>query len=290
MNWPKKQPTCLNAAAKWFKANLLLTLGQFRITLVRAGHYYWDGGAVFGVVPKTMWSRNMPADALNRVPLAFNCYVIETGRNTVLLETGGGHHFSPASRERMNLPVLRPLPELLSHFRIDTVINTHLHWDHCSGNMLDGAPAFPEARYFTSAAEYEHAHERNVRDSISYIDDNYDPLVGSCRMELLEGNTEVVPGITLETAPGHNRDMMIVKAQSEGETFCLLADLVPTAEHLKPTWIAAFDLYPLTAIETKLHLLTEAAQKNWWCGFGHDMRHAFATVAEDFSLKETRPL
>jgi len=278
----------LSAAARWSRASTLLTLGRFRVTLVRAGHYHWDGGAVFGVVPKTMWSRNTPADSLNRVPLAFNCYVIETGKHTVLVETGGGHKFSPASRERMNLPALRPLPELLSQFQIDTVINTHLHWDHCSGNMLDGAPAFPEARYFASAAEYEHAHERQVRDAISYMDENYDPLVGACRMELLTGDTEVVPGISMHVAPGHNSDMMVVRAHSEGETFCLLADLVPTVEHLKPTWVAAFDLFPLTAIETKTQVLTQAAREGWWCGFGHDMHTAFATVAEDFSQKETR--
>jgi len=108
-------------------------------------------------------------------------------------------------------------------------------------------------------------------------------------MELLNGNEEVVPGITVETAPGHNRDMLIVKATSEGETFCMLSDLVPTAAHLRPTWIAAFDLYPLTAIETKTRILTEAAQGKWWCGFGHDMNHAFATITEGFKLKETQP-
>lgn len=267
---------------------VLLQLGQFRITLVRAGHYFWDGGAFFGVVPKTLWSRNMPADASNRVALAFNCYVIETGRNTVLIETGGGHQFSPTARDRMNLPQLQPLPELLRPFQIDTVINTHLHWDHCSGNMIEGSPAFPEARYFTGAAEYEYAHHRNTRDAVSYIDDNYDPLVASCRMELLAGDEEVVPGVTCEIAPGHTAGMLIVKAHSEGQTFCMLADLVPTAEHLKPTWIAAFDLDPLTAIDTKTHILTEAARQNWWCGFGHDMRHAFATITPDFKIRESK--
>ena len=147
--------------------------------------------------------------------------------------------------------------------------------------MLDGAPAFPEARYFTSAGEYEYAHQRNSRDAVSYIDANYDPLVGSCRMELLAGDEEIVPGISVEHAPGHNANMLIVKAHSEGETFCMLADLVPTVEHLKPTWIAAFDLDPLTAIESKTRVLAEAARGKWWCGFGHDMHHAFTTIAED---------
>jgi len=243
---------------------------------------------VFGVVPKTLWHKRIPADAENRVPLAFNCYVIETPHNTVLLETGGGHSHSETARLRMNLPRLTPLPELLAACNIDTVVNTHLHWDHCSGNMTEGRPAFPNARYFTQAGEYEYAQTRNPRDSVSYIDANYRPLIESGQMHLLSGDAEIVPGITAEIAPGHNRDMMVVKAHSEGQTFCLLADLVPTAEHLKPTWIAGFDLYPLTAIETKTRLLTQAAREGWWCGFGHDINHAFATITEDFKLKESR--
>ena len=201
-----------------------------------------------------------------------------------MIETGGGQQFTESQRERMNLPELKPLAELLSPYRIDTVINTHLHWDHCGGNMVNGEPAFPQAQYFTSAAEFEYAHQRNSRDSVSYIDENYDPLVISCRMTLIEEDTEILPGIILEHAPGHNRDMLVVKAHSEGQTFCMLADLVPTVAHLKPTWVAAFDLYPLTTIETKTRLLTEAAQQGWHLGFGHDLHHDFVTITEDFKL------
>ena len=107
------------------------------------------------------------------------------------------------------------------------------------GNMLHGEPAFPRARYFTQRGEWDYAHTGNQRDAVSYRDVNYDPLVDSGRMELLTGSVEIVPGVELMVAPGHNRDMMIVKATSGGRTFCMLADLVPTSEHLKPTWVAA---------------------------------------------------
>jgi glyoxylase-like metal-dependent hydrolase (beta-lactamase superfamily II) len=169
------------------------------------------------------------------------------------------------------------------------VVNTHLHWDHCSGNMLDGKAAFPRARYFTQRAEWEYAHTGNVRDAVSYRDANYDPLVDSGQMELLSGSAEIAPGVELSVAPGHNRDMMIVKVTSAGQTFCMLADLVPTSEHLRPTWVAAFDLFPLTAIETKTKLLAQAAQEGWWCGFGHDMNVAFAAISEDYTLLERIP-
>ena len=260
---------------------------------MRAGEYYWDGGVVFGIVPKTLWAKRMAPDEQNRIPLAFNCYLIETAGATVLVETGGGYEFDERSRERMKLPErVAPLPEVMAEQgmdagRVNVVINTHLHWDHCSGNMLGAAPAFPNARYYTQRGEWEYAHTRNPRDGVSYRDRNYDALVDSGRMTLLDGGAEVVPGVRVEVAAGHNRDMMVVKAHSRGKTFCLLADLVPTAEHLKLTWVAAFDLYPLTAMKSRARLLSQAARENWWLGFGHDTRHAFVTVNQDQQILET---
>ncbi len=242
-----------------------------------------------------MWAKRITPDDQNRVPLAFNCYVIETGGQTILVDTGGGHEYDERSRERMNLPAaIAPLPEVLAangidSERIDIVIDTHLHWDHCGGNMLEGCPAFPNAQYFTQRGEWEYAHARNPRDAVSYRDANYDPLVASGRMTLLNGAAELAPGVTVEVAPGHNRDMMVVKAHSRNETLCLLADLVPTAEHLKITWVAAFDLFPLTAMESRTRLLAEAAREHWWLGFGHDMKHAFVTVDENQKILESIP-
>jgi glyoxylase-like metal-dependent hydrolase (beta-lactamase superfamily II) len=267
-----------------------LDLGDFKIRRIHAGQYFWDGGVVFGVVPRTIWASRMPPDERNLVPLAFNCYLIETGSLTVLIETGGGHEFDAVSRDRMKLPErVPPITEYIDPLQVDMVINTHLHWDHCSGNMLNGKPAFPRARYFARRAEWDYAHTRNARDSVSYRDANYDPLVESGQMELLDSDAEVAPGIQILSAPGHNRDMCVVKATSRGRTFCHLADLVPTTEHLKPTWIAAFDLFPLTAIETKTTLLQQAAREHWWCGFGHDMQTGFATISENHRLQETLP-
>lgn len=260
---------------------------------MRAGCYYWDGGVLFGIVPWTLWSKRIAPDERNLVPLAFNCYVVETGSSMILIETGGGHQFDGRARDRMKMPErVAPLPEVLAGHgidadRIDLVINTHLHWDHCSGNMLDGKPAFPNATYVTQRGEWDYAHSRNPRDSVSYRDGNYDPLVESGRMRLLDGDAEVAPGISVEVAPGHNRDMMVVKAESRGETFCLLADLVPTAEHLKLTWVAAFDLFPLTTMKTRKKLYSQAAREGWHLGFAHDMRYAFAKINSDFQISGT---
>jgi glyoxylase-like metal-dependent hydrolase (beta-lactamase superfamily II) len=266
-------------------------VGDFELTLVRDSIYWWDGGAMFGVVPKTLWSRKTPADELNRVPLGFNCYVIRTGDHTILIETGGGDKLDARGRERAKLPpVPDPLPETIALHgidpeSIDIVINSHLHWDHCSGNTVltpNGAvPAFPRARYFASRGEWEHAHQRHVRDSVAYIDANYDPLLDSGRMTLVEDAHQVAPGVTMHRAPGHNRDMMVITAESRGQTFCFLSDMVPTAAHLQPTWIPGFDLYPLESIDTKTRWLGRAADETWLCGFGHDTAIAFTQIARD---------
>ena len=264
------------------------TVGDFEITLVRAGFYWWDGGAMFGVVPKTLWSRHFESDTANRVRLGFNSYVVRTGEHTILIETGAGDKQDHKARERMKIPEPPPvLPEVLARHGIDPesvdiVINTHLHFDHCGGNTLltnsGTQPAFPRALYYTRRGEWEHAHERHVRDRVSYIDANYDPLVEGGRMRLLDADFEVAPGVQMKLAPGHNRDMMVVEAASRGEAFCFFSDLVPTMAHVTPTWVAAFDLYPLQAIDTKTRWLEEAARGEWLCGFGHEPEAAFACI------------
>jgi glyoxylase-like metal-dependent hydrolase (beta-lactamase superfamily II) len=263
-------------------------IGDFEISLIRDSVYWWDGGAYFGVVPKTLWSRKLPADELNRVPLAFNCYVIRTGSHTILIETGGGDKMDARARERMKLPPENePLP--IDPESVDIVINSHLHWDHCGGNtvLTPGGPvaAFPKARYFAPRREWEHAHERHVRDAVSYIDANYDPLVDAGRMSLVDDGYDVAPGVKMHAAPGHNRDMMVVTAESGGQTFLFLSDLVPSSSHLQPTWVMGFDLFPLQVIETRTQWLSRAVDGNWLCGFGHDHEVAFARLRTDAKTK-----
>ncbi len=274
------------------RAASTLVVGDLEISCIQYGIYRWDGGALFGVVPKTLWSKKTPADDLNRIGLAFNGYLVRTSDHTILIETGCGDKMDARARARMDVPAeTEPLPSIIAGQgfdpdAIDIVINSHLHWDHCGGNtLLNGGlparPAFPRARYVASRAEWEHAHERLARDSVSYIDANYDPLVDSGQMTLVEGDWEVAPGIWMRRAPGHNRDMMVITASSGAETFCFLSDLVPTLAHLQPTWVAAFDLYPLETIQSKIDWLTAAVNGNWRCGFGHEVEMPFARILRD---------
>jgi glyoxylase-like metal-dependent hydrolase (beta-lactamase superfamily II) len=264
-----------------------LKLGDFRITLVRAGSYWWDGGAMFGVVPKTLWSKHQPADELNRIEVAFNCYLIETGAERILIDTGGGVRHGERERERMRLPVPPRLKDVLMHAgfdpeSIDLVVNTHLHWDHCGGNTIDhdghAAAAFPRARYLTQRGEVEHAREQHPRDAVSYRAVNYEPLIETGRMHLLDGDAEAAAGVELRVMPGHNRDMMVVLARSRGETWCQFADMIEYASQVTPTWVSGFDLFPLDSIANRTALLTRASAEGWWCSFGHDPSVAFAKI------------
>ena len=145
-------------------ASISAQVGDFALTLVRDSIYWWDGGAMFGVVPKTLWIRHTPADELNRVRLGFNCYLIRTGDHTILIETGGGDKIDARGRERAKLRRWPdPLPEVIAGDGIDPesvdiVINSHLHCDHCGGNTVrvtanGTVPAFPRARYYTRRGE-----------------------------------------------------------------------------------------------------------------------------------------
>ncbi|HLI84921.1 MAG TPA: MBL fold metallo-hydrolase [Bryobacteraceae bacterium] len=258
--------------------------------MIRHSIHWWDGGTYFGVVPKALWGQRIQADEMNRIPCGFNCYLIRTGEHTILVETGGGDKQDERARERMKLSpeALEPLPDAMGRRGIDPesvdiVINSHLHWDHCGWNTIlrGGAAkaAFPRARYFAARGEWEHAHERLARDAVSYIDANYDPLVESGQMTLVDGDCEIVPGVWMRRAPGHNRDMMVITAESGGRTFCFFSDLVPTRHHVQPTWVMAFDLYPLESIENKHRWLSAAVKGDWVCGFSHDSEVAFARIA-----------
>lgn len=266
----------------------MLEIGGYRITCVRAGSYWWDGGAMFGVVPKTMWSKHQSSDELNRVEAGLNCFVIEDGSRRVLVETGGGVRHDQKALDRMKMPRGVHAAEALADREfapesIDIVVNTHLHWDHCGGNTIDrgdkAVPAFPNAKYITQRGELAHAREQHPRDAVSYRAVNYEPLLESGRLHLIDGDVEIAPDIRVQVTPGHNRDMMVVVVRSGGETWCHLADLAPYAAHITPTWVAAFDLYPLKTIQSKNELFARAAAEGWWCSFGHDPLVNFSRIA-----------
>jgi glyoxylase-like metal-dependent hydrolase (beta-lactamase superfamily II) len=265
-----------------------LTLGHFELSIFSDGTYPLDGGAFFGVVPKIMWSRKAPADEKNYVTAGLNSLLIRTGKQTVLVETGMGNKLS----ERMVKFYGQPA-QLLANLAaggvtpedIDIVINTHLHFDHCGWNTLrkDGkiVPTFPRARYYAPEGEWQYARHPSERDAISYIPDNYDPLVESGQMTLLKGGEAIIPGVSVKTFPGHTAHMQAVIVESGGRTACYISDLIPTTAHIDLTWGMAFDLYPLQTIESKKQYYAKSVPEEWLTVFTHDPKTPWAYVEKD---------
>ena len=252
-------------------------LGEFELRLIPDGNYFLDGGAFFGVVPKALWEKRLQADELNRVSAAMNSVLVRAGARTILIETGMGNKL-PEKMARIYAAPLGLLDNLsaagVRPEEVDIVINTHLHFDHCGWNTVrtDGgiAPTFPNAVYYVQEGEWQYAREQRERDRVSYISDNYDPLVRSGQMRLLRGDTEIVPGVSVQVYPGHTRHMQAVLLRSGGHTACYISDLVPTSAHLDLTWVMAFDLFPLETIESRKRFYQSALAENWLVVFTHD--------------------
>ncbi len=266
-----------------------LTLGDFELSVFSDGTYPLDGGAFFGVIPKVMWSKKVTPDERNCVTAGLNSLLIRTGKQNVLVETGMGNKLS----ERM-VKIYGQPAQLLTNLAaggvapedIDIVINTHLHFDHCGWNTVrnqDGkaVATFPRAKYYAPEGEWQYGRHPSARDAISYIPDNYDPLLQSGQMTLLKGGEEIVPGISVRTFPGHTAHMQAVIVQSGGHTACYISDLMPTSAHIDLAWGMSFDLYPLQTIESKKQYYAQSVPGKWLTVFTHDARIPWAYVEKD---------
>ena len=265
-----------------------LTLGDFELTAVSDGNYRLDGGAFFGVVPKVMWEKKVKPDAENYVPVGLNSVVVRTGTQTVLIETGIGNKLP----ERM-IKIFGQPAKLLDNLAsagvspddIDIVINSHLHYDHCGWNtVLRGdkiVATFPNAKYYAPEGEWRHGRLQLERDAISYISENYDPLIKSGQMELLQGGREIVPGVSVKVFPGHTEHMQAVIIESGGQTACYISDLIPTSAHIDLTWVMAFDLLPLQTIESRKRYYAQSIPEKWLTMFTHDPNTPWAYIEKD---------
>jgi glyoxylase-like metal-dependent hydrolase (beta-lactamase superfamily II) len=252
-------------------------LGSFELTILSDGCYNLDAGAMFGVVPRPLWSRRITPDEQNRYRAGLNSVLVRAEGKVVLIETGIGNKLAPKLRaihgheERLlsSLAAAGLAPD-----DVDVVINSHLHFDHCGWNttVRDGqvVPTFPRARYYAPRGEWEHGAKRLERDRVSYLSDNYDPLIQSGQMTLLEGDGEILPGIAVQIFPGHTRSMQAILLESGGQTACYISDLIPTSHHLDLTWLMAFDLFPLETIESKKRYYARAVPGRWLTIFTHD--------------------
>ncbi len=257
------------------------TVGRLKCHALEGGTQRLDGGAMFGVVPKPLWERRIPADERNRIPLALRCLLVEHDDGLVLIDTGIGNKEDDKFRgiygvENQGAGGRTQLEDALSALGhrpedIRWVINTHLHFDHAGGDMWRDpsgkiVPAFPKARYVVQRGELEFARHTNERTAGSYLTHNFDGVP----FTLLDGEAEPLPGIRCLPTPGHVPFHQSVLVESGGERACFLADLAPTSAHLPLPWIMGYDLEPLVTLESKRHLYRRAEGEGWLLVFEHD--------------------
>jgi glyoxylase-like metal-dependent hydrolase (beta-lactamase superfamily II) len=274
-------------------------VGGFEIIRLLDGTFRVDGGAMFGVVPRTLWAAKAAPDRENRITLALNCYLVRTPDATILLDTGVG---PDVARRHVDFYSFERRPGLFAALAglglgpedIDLVINSHLHFDHCGGNTVRTAggtwvPAFPRARYIVQRGEWAQALQPVERDKPSYMPGRLKPLEEAGCLDLIDGDTEVAPGVEAVLVAGHTAFHQGVKVTSEGATFFYLADAVPTAAHVDLDYIMSFDLYPVDTFNAKKALLARAEAEGWLLGFSHDRALPFAVLRRAGQRLEVLP-
>ena len=266
-------------------------LGQLRCHAIEAGLQRLDGGAMFGVVPKPLWSRRIKPDDRNRIPLAMRCLLVEHPDGLVLIDTGLGNkedakfrdiygieNDGPDGRTRLEAALIQ-----LGHAPADIrwVINTHLHFDHAGGNTWEdhddegvaiGGPrlTFPKATYVVQWGELEFAQDTNERTRASYLEANFEPIAEAGKWRLLRGDVEILPGVQSRVTPGHVPNHQSIVIRSAGDALIFLADVMPTSHHLPLPWIMGYDLEPLRTLESKRKIVRQASEDGWWLFFEHD--------------------
>ncbi|HQW51736.1 MAG TPA: MBL fold metallo-hydrolase [Tepidiformaceae bacterium] len=251
-------------------------VGDIQIAVICDGYIKLDAGAVMGLIPRVMWEPIIGReniDTEHRMRLSLNCMVVRSGDEVLLVDTGMGNKVQGTARER-GFPgeygqLLQGLDALgLGTADITVVANTHLHADHCGWNTIGGpdgtfVPTFPNARYFIQAGEYEVARHPNERTRGTYFAENFEPLETTGQLELVEGETELIPGVRFWPTPGHTADHASIALTSKGQTAIYTGDLVHHAVQVeRPAWIPAFDILPLVSLETKKMLAERALREN----------------------------
>jgi glyoxylase-like metal-dependent hydrolase (beta-lactamase superfamily II) len=284
-----------------------VTLGAWTIHLIQAGGMRLDGGAMFGVVPKPLWERRIPADERNRIPMGMRCALVEHDVGLVLIDSGAGNKedakfadiygLENAAADRRTM--LESGIRAAGHAPEDValVVNTHLHFDHAGGNTYrDDAGAvrlsFPNARYVVQHGEYHYATHTNERTGASYFARNFVPVFEAGRLDLLEGEHEIAAGLRAIPTPGHVPFHQSILLSSRGEHAFYLADLAPTAAHLPLPWIMGYDVEPLVTLETKRRIFKRALDEGWRMLFEHDATVAAGRLAYDgknYSLAPEAP-
>lgn len=274
----------------------MLDLGSVHIRWLDGGEFRPDGGAMFGPVPKRVWSRAYPCDPDNLVTLAARPLLLETRHGWMLVDGGFGHHLDERQRRLYNVSRAGRLAESLAEAgvapaQVEWVVLTHLHLDHASGLVAEGSdgrlrPLFPRARHVVQAIEVGEMASPHERERHAYEQRSWRPLVESGLVEQVDGTRELAPGVEVFLTGGHSRGHQGLLLRSDGGVVLHLGDVLPTAAHLRPLWVSALDDFPLDSIEVKRRWLGRAIEGSWWIAFYHDHRVLAGRCGADYTLQD----
>ena len=266
-----------------------MNFGNFELTPLSDGTFKLDGGAMFGVIPKPMWEKRIPADEKNRIPMAMRPLLIRTDGLTAIVDAGAGDKMSVKEHAIYQLDRRHNLDHSLaahglSAEDIDVVIASHLHFDHGGGftAIVDGVvkPRFPRARYIVRRGEWEDAIHPHERNRASYFADNLFPLHDAGVIDFVDDDGEVLPGIGVRRTGGHTMHHHMIEIRSGGRTAIFAADLLPTTAHIDTPWIMGYDLYPMDTLAFKRTFVPEAIRGEYVIFFEHDPVVAAGIIRE----------
>lgn len=280
--------------------------GNFELHPVEAGRFRLDGGAMFGVVPKTLWSKQIPADDKNRIPMGMRCLLIkskQTGK-IYLVDNGSGDKFNEKMASIYDLDYEHS--DLISSLKkcgvepadVTDMVFTHLHFDHCGGTTTydengNITEVFPNAIYHVNKRHWKTATNPNAREKASFFPENIDPLKNSGRLNLIGDNHEFEPGLGTLPMNGHTTGQQLPVLKDGKTTIVYAADLIPTFAHIPLPWVMGYDMKPIQTLKEKESFLNEAVDKNWFLFLEHDAEHEVVTVQKEngkFMLKDSLSL
>jgi len=276
-------------------------IGPYSLHTVDTGRFGLDGGAMFGIVPKPLWSQRIAPDDENRIPLAMRCLLLDGPDRLILIDTGIGDTFAGTKYQdiyavNQNDGTLDERLAELGFARSDVtdVILTHLHFDHCGGSTrrAEGekfSVTFPNATYHVQKAHWEWATDANPKEDASFVNVTFRPLEDSGQLRLVEGASTLFPGVSVEVVHGHTEAQQVVKVTDSDTSLVYVADLLPTTHHLGPAWTMAYDVRPLKTIDEKAAFLERAVDAEWNLFFEHDPDVAVADVEQtDHGIQTVR--
>lgn len=264
----------------------MLNIGDFKLCPLQGGITQMDGGAMFGVVPRALWTKKYPVNELNQIPLVTHPIFVQTKEHNIIIDAGiGTGKLTDKQKRNYGTTYESDIDNSLNQFGInsndiDIVIMSHMHFDHACGlTTPDGQSVFKNATIYTSQIEWNELRSPNIRSKATYWEENYKGI--EHQVVTFVDSIEVIPGITMHHTGGHSAGHSVIEIESDGEKAVHMADIMPTFAHLNPLWVTAYDDYPMDSINAKERLLQKYIKNDYWFVFYHDADHFAVRIDEE---------